>query len=1207
MNFNKLNVITGWVVFLVAAVVFTLTTEPTASFWDCGEFIATAYKLEVGHPPGAPLFMLLARVFSAFADTNQVAFMINMLSVLSSALTVLFLFWSITHLAKKLVNPGKDSKEELSKGALIAVLGSGAVGALAYAFSDTFWFSAVEGEVYALSSLFTAVVFWAILKWETLESRGGELRWLILIAYLMGLSIGVHLLNLLAIPAICFVYYFKKYPVTRKGVIWTSLISLGLLALIQTGVIIYLVKIAAFMERTFVNSFSLPFNTGVIFYVLLLIGLITLGLRWSKRKGYVALNTLILGISVAIIGYTSFATVVIRSYANPPIDENNPQDVFSLLAYLNREQYGNRPLIFGNYFNTPLDDETPYMDGPPTYVKSFSVYEKGINKETLVKSYKNVFEAEQYIAANADKKLSIRKEYIDTGEKKGAEPNYKKDYFFPRMYSSQGNHEREYKKWSNYQGYNDPKLRGKLDEAEAMVADLEQQKGELESYLTFYQDQLSPQDASKLESDYRTTVKALDKYYDRMTPSFGENMRFFFSYQVGWMYLRYFMWNFAGRQNDIQGHGDFMDGNWLTGISMLDEQRLGNQDQLPEMAKANKGFNKLFMLPLILGIMGLVFQVLRHPKDFSVVTMLFLLTGVAIVVYLNQYPNQPRERDYAYAGSFYAFAIWIGLGVFALYHAAVSMTKKDFITLSGMTLGGSAFIFLVESVTSDSHSFGYHLIYVSVVVLALTGIMYLIGNATKNDMAKGVLSVALCLPAIFILAAEGWDDHDRADRRTGFEYAVNYLESLEKDAIIFTNGDNDTFPLWYAQEVEGVRTDVRIVNLSLLNTDWYIDQMKRQAYESEPVPFSLTEQQYRQGTRDVVVLDRGSRSKPAGPVDISQAMSVCLDDTKTKDYGAGRKYNYLPSYVFTMKIDSVVKETYKPFLKEGDSLVDQIEFGITDDNGRPKQFITKNQLMVLDLLNTFQWKRPVYFATTTGSEVYMGLEPYFQLEGMAYRMTPIYHRESANPNVIGGIATDVMYNNIMNKFMWGNVDKADVYMDENNRRMTTNLRLHMGNLANELILEKDNAKALDILNKAMEVMPEKNVPYDRVIWTMAEAYFKAGDPEKGAALTKRIFELNEDQYEYYLSLDDDRKVVLEDELTQQLYINQRLILSMEDALGKDHPDVKALQEKENVMLQTMEIEPEKLRESLDKSRERETPKPMYKDTIIGRDTVRIQL
>jgi len=1205
MNFNRLNVITGWAVFLIATIAYYLCVEPTASFWDCGEFIATAYKLEVGHPPGAPLFMLLARVFGAFSDPQNVAFMVNMMSVLCSSLTILFLFWTITHLAKKLV----DDQDGMSMGSLIAVLGSGVIGALAYAFSDSFWFSAVEGEVYALSSLFTAVVFWAILKWETLEAKGGELRWLILIAYLMGLSIGVHLLNLLAIPAICFVYYFKKYQTTRKGIIWTALISLALLGLIQTGIIIYAIKIASKFEKLFVNGMGLPFNSGVIFYVLLLVGLITFGLIYTRRKGKVMLNTLILGITVAMLGYCSFATVVIRSYANPPIDENNPQDVFSLLSYLNREQYGNRPLIFGNYWNTPLDDENPYSDGPPSFVKSFSVYET-TRTEKLVQSYRNKFEAEQYIAANPDKKMSLKQEYIETGEKKGSEPNYKTDYFFPRMYSAQANHEREYKKWSNFQNYNDPRARAKLVENEAFIAELENSKGEIEFVLSTYQNELSPKDLQEYQSEYKTTLRALDKYYDTMTPSFGENMKFFMSYQVGWMYMRYFMWNFAGKQNDVQGHGDFIDGNWLSGIGMLDAERLGNRDNLPQAAIENKGFNKLFLLPLILGLIGLVFQMLKNQKDFSVVMMLFLLTGLAIVVYLNQYPLQPRERDYAYSGSFYAFSIWIGLGVFALFYAAKHLTLKNLGTIGAMLGGGSIFIYLVESVTSGSSSFGYHLIYISVVVLLVFGLMFLLSRFGIGNTAKGALATILCIPVVYVMASQGWDDHSRAKRRTGVDYAVNYLESLEENAIIFTNGDNDTFPLWYAQEVEEIRTDVRIVNMSLLNTDWYIDQMKRKAYKSEPVPFSMVEQQYRQGTRDIVVLDRGTEKRPAVPMDVSAAMEIAKDDSKTKDYGAGKKYNYFPTYLFTLPVDSATKEMFRPFLNPGDSLVNQLEWSIMQEGAnppRPRQFITKNQVMVMDLLANFGWDRPIYFATTTGSDIYMGLEPYFQLEGMAYRLTPIYHPRNPNPNVVGGIAPEVMYDNVMNRFKWGNVDQETLYMDENNRRMTTNLRLHFGNLAEEFIRQGKKDRALDILNKAFEVMPEKNVPFDRVVWPMAESYFEAGDSLKGLELSKRIFELNEDQFNYYMSLDDERKVVLEEDVTQQIYINQRMIMAIENSLGIDHPEVKALQERENAMLKVLEIDPGELRKNLGPRKPPVKTTPLYRDTIIGRDTVRLKI
>ncbi|MBL7941293.1 MAG: DUF2723 domain-containing protein, partial [Flavobacteriales bacterium] len=594
MNYQRINIITGWLVFLVAVITYVLTLEPTMSFWDCGEFIATAYKLEVGHPPGAPLFMLLARLFVIpVSNVEMVPFWVNMVSALSSAFTILFLFWSITHLAKKL--SAQDGV--MTTGRLLAVMGSGVVGALAYTWSDTFWFSAVEGEVYAMSSLFTAIVFWAILKWESnveaAESKGlnsNENRWLVFIAYMMGLSIGVHLLNLLAIPAICFVYYFKKFKITRKGIIFTAAISLFLLGLMQVGIISGVVQMAGWFELVFVNKLGMSFNSGTIVYIALVLGLIIFGLFWSRRKNKPVLNTFILSIAFALVGYSTFSMIPIRSAADPPINENKPNNLFAILAYLNREQYGDRPLIYGPYWNTPTTDE-PFEDGPPSYVKSYSVYTTKGTKPRRVLSCRDKFEAEEYVKEHADKNYKIVSEYLDSGEKKGSKPVYDERYctLFPRMYSSVGNHIREYKSWSDYQGYNNPNKRAALARKEKMYNTASQKARQFNYYLS--QD-LEPRVREMVVDSvryYLTQEKNLNK---QLIPTFVEDKRFFFRYQVGWMYLRYFMWNFAGRQNDIQGHGDFREGNWISGINSIDQQRLGNLEKLPESQLNNKAFNK---------------------------------------------------------------------------------------------------------------------------------------------------------------------------------------------------------------------------------------------------------------------------------------------------------------------------------------------------------------------------------------------------------------------------------------------------------------------------------------------------------------------------------------------------------------------------------------------------------------------------------------
>src|SRR6185436_7474158 len=693
-QYKKFNKITGWVVFAIAAFVFLSTIEPTGSFWDCGEFIACANKLQIGHPPGASLFLMMARVVILFAggDVTVMPVMVNSLSAVASAFAVLFLFWTITAFAKKIVKADKDGNYTTSQ--LITMLGSGAVGALAYTFSDSFWFSAVEGEVYATSQFFTAIVFWAMMKWESVANERHADRWIILIAYLMGLSIGIHLLNLLCIPALAFIYYFKKYPVTRFGLIKTAVVGVMILAIVQYGIIAGLVSIGAKFDLVFVNSFGMPFWTGFLFFLLLIVAGIVFGLRYTERNNKPILNTAILCFTFILIGYSSYTQIVLRSMANPPMDENNPENAYALLGYINREQYGDRPLGYGQYYNAKVVDQE---DGPMSYA-------------------------------------AMNGKYVETGNK--IIPVYEKDKctVFPRMFSNQDIHISAYKEWAGIKG--------------------------------------------------------------EATPTFAQNMKFFFAYQVGHMFWRYFMWNFVGRQNDIQGHGGITKGNWLSGLKGIDAIRLGSQDHLPKSMTQNKAMNRFYFLPMILGLIGMFYQFKKDQRDGFIVLMLFIMTGLAIVVYLNQTPYQPRERDYAYAGAFYAFAIWIGLAAAALIEW--------------------------------------------------------ISKSVPEKAAAPALTLVCLLAGPVLLAKDGWNDHDRSHRFTSRDFAVNYLNSCAPNAIIFTNGDNDTFPLWYAQEVEGVRTDVRVVNLSLLNTDWYIDQMKRKAYTSDPVPITWTYDKYVQGTRDCV-------------------------------------------------------------------------------------------------------------------------------------------------------------------------------------------------------------------------------------------------------------------------------------------------------------------------------------------------------------------
>ena len=1077
MQYKKLNIFTGWAIFLVAAIVYLLTIEPTASFWDCGEFIASAYKLEVGHPPGAPFFMLLGRIFTMFAPAENIATSVNVLSALCSAGTILFLFWSITAFAKKMV---KKSVEDFSMAETIAVLGSGVVGALAYTFSDSFWFSAVEGEVYAMSSLFTAVVFWGILKYDEQAHEKHSTRWILFIAYLMGLSIGVHLLNLLAVPAIAFVYYFRHFETTRKGIIYTFLISVVILGLLQGVIIPGTFKVAGWFELLFVNSFGLPFFSGLAFYIVLLVVGVVVGVIYTIKKNKPMWNTVIMSFAMIMIGYSTFAMILIRSNANPPMDENNPEDVFSLISYLNREQYGDRPLLYGQYWMAPLDPAQPKVDGKPVRMKAYVV----VKGDQEVISYRSEYDAKQYLLKNANQNLEIDTRYIISDDKKNSEYKYDPNFcsILPRMYSPQQNHINAYKDWSGFVG-----------------------------------------------KPVRSGGKVLNK------PTMVENGRFFFSYQLNWMYWRYFFWNFAGRQNDIQGHGNTIHGNWLTGVDIIDAERLGNQDELPAFIESNKGYNKYYLLPFILGIIGLVFHFIKDIRQWSVVGMLFFLTGIAIVIYLNQYPYQPRERDYAFVGSFYAFAIWIGLGVFALFDMARNCTFKHLqkIAMPGAIVG--AVLFLFEMLGDSDHSLSFGVFYILILGLVLIVGLIALFQALKNEKSVAIVSVVIALAIPCIMASENWDDHSRADRTTGVDFAKNYLDSCEPNAILFTNGDNDTFPLWYAQEVEGYRTDVRVVNLSLLNTDWYIDQMKRKAYDSDPVPFSMEEPHYRQGTRDIVLLD-DTKNKQGRFVNLKQAINFVKNDRNKVPVSTSEKLQYIPSKTFSIPVNKQKVLANGTVAKENaGQIVSEITWTLN------KNYVLKNTLLALDLLANNDWERPIYFAVTTGSDAYMGLEEYFQLEGLAYRLVPIRTPRNTNPGVSGRIARDIMYENMMNKFSWGGMDTEDIYMDENNLRMTTNLRLQFSNLADEFIRTGDNAKAVEVLDKCLAAMPEKNVPYTQIMMPIIESYYRAGDNEKAKIVAQKLFDIEEQSLNYYFSLAPEYLAPLSREIQIANAVSDRII------------------------------------------------------------------
>ncbi len=984
-NFRLVNIVAGWIVFVIAAFVYLSTIEPTASFWDCGEFISSAFKLEVGHPPGAPFFMIMGRIFTLLAgnDVTQVAKMVNAMSALASALTILFLFWSVTHLARKIV----VKNDTFTTANLVAIIGSGIVGALAYTFSDTFWFSAVEGEVYASSSLFTALVFWAILKWENVADEPYANRWLIFIAYLMGLSIGVHLLNLLAIPAIVLVYYFRKQEnITAFGIFKALMISALILAGIMYVVMPGAIRIAAFFELLFVNTFGLPYSSGILFYALLLIGLIFYGLYVTHKKQKVILNTVILVITVILIGYSSYAMLVIRSAADTPMDQNDPEDLFSLLYYLNREQYGDRPLVSGQYFNAPILDS---KEGKPFYYKSDGKY----------------------------KANNYRIDYI-----------YDKKFttIFPRMWSNDvdGGHIEAYVRWANLK------------------------EGDL------YQARL---DANGQPVRNREGQIVYDYNKGKKSPNFAQNIRFFWRYQVMHMYFRYFMWNFSGRQNDIQANykTEINKGNWISGIPFIDNMRLGSQDSLPSSMRNNKAHNRYFMLPLLLGLAGLYFQYKKHRNDFRVTLVLFIMTGLAIVVYLNQNPLQPRERDYAYAGSFYAFAIWIGLGVLALY----DLLKKIIPESSGAILA--------------------------------------------------TLISLVAVPAV--MARENWDDHDRSGRFVARDFAYNYLNSCDKNAILFTNGDNDTFPLWYAQEVEGIRTDVRVMNLSYLGADWYIEQMHRKAYESEPVPFSLTIDKYRSGNRDIVyVLDRIK-----GFSDLRQVIDfVASDDPRTKQLpDINQKIDFIPTRSFILPVDTAKLVRNGTVSKANAS---RLQPEMRWELGPERSYITKNHLMILDLLATNNWERPLYYAITVSEDNYLNLDSFFQMEGLAYRIVPFASQGDIFGR--GGINTEAMFDNMVNKFRWGGVENPDLYLDENVLRMLGNFRSSFARLALQLIKENKPDSARQALDKCLEVIPDKVVPFNVYNVLLVEAYYQLGDMDKANEIVAGIKSNVYEEMNYFISL-----------------------------------------------------------------------------------------
>ena len=1081
-QYKLVNNVLGWLTFFVAAFVYCSTIEPTASFWDCPEFITTGYKLEVGHPPGAPFFMLTANLFSQFAsDPSQVARMVNTMSALLSATTILFLFWSITHLARKLIL--KDWSE-LTLGKLIAIEASGLVGALIYTFSDTFWFSAVEGEVYAYSSAFTAIVFWLILKWEDQADEPHSDRWLVLIAYMTGLSIGVHLLNLLCLPAIVLVYCYRRFPnIELKGSLIALVGSFILVAAVLYGVVPGIITVAGWFELLFVNTLGCPFNTGEIIYIVLLVaiviwaiyesyvdksfkrqnvsfvlavgmlgipfrgmtwsaailGLVILaaiyfGLNYRKKIGKDLVpvltsrfkNTALLCMLMLMIGYSSYAVIVIRSAANPPMDQNSPEDVFTLGSYLSRDQYGDSPLLYGQAYTSQVAYDVDGNMCVPKHKEGAAIWQR---KEKASKDEKDSY----FVVSHKDKII------------------YAQNMLFPRMHSSA--HAGAYENWMG-------------------------------------------------------GVEGTQVPYDRCgepvmvkMPTQMENIRFFLSYQCNFMYWRYFMWNFAGRQNDIQGNGEPEHGNWITGISFIDDWMLGDQSKMPAELKANKGHNVFYCLPLLLGLIGLFWQAWRGQRgirQFWVVFFLFFMTGLAIVLYLNQTPQQPRERDYAYAGSFYAYAIWCGLGVLAIY----DMLKK---------------------------------------------------KIKGNDVAvAGVVGVA-CLLVPIQMASQTWDDHDRSGRYTCRDFGQNYLMTLQDkgNPIIFTNGDNDTFPLWYNQETEGVRTDARVCNLSYLQTDWYIDQMKRPAYDSPSVPITWPRIDFCSGTNDYIEVKPGMKqqllefyrdySKEARaafgdePFELKNILKYWV---RSKDSDT----HIIPTDTLYITID---KEAVRRsgMMMASDTIPDRMVISLAG-----KRAIYKNDLMMLEMLAQCNWERPLYVATTVGSDNYMNLGDNFVQEGLAYRITPFNTKAPGAKN----FDTEKTYNNVMNRFKWGGLDKPGLYIDETVMRMCYTHRHLFATLAMQLIAEGQNAKAEKVLRKSEKVLPEYNVPYTFMSGAsdLARAYALIGKKADAARILNKVWADAKSYADYYLQLTGSRFMMSQNEVLRQLYIMQN-IADMTQACDKN--------------------------------------------------------
>jgi hypothetical protein len=1038
-NFKKWNTILGWVVFAIALTTYSLTVEPTISFWDCSEYIATSAKLEVGHPPGAPLFQMFGAFFAMFAfEAEQVALMVNMMSVFSSAFTVLFLFWSLTLLMKRLF-----VKDETNNNNAIMVLGSAFVASLAFSFTDSFWFNAVEAEVYAMATLLIAVLLWLGLRWEQDMDEPKGNKWLLLISLVIGLSFGVHFMAILTIPSIGFIYYFKKYKnITLKSFIIANVIIVSILLFIFKLLLPYTLAFFGKTEIFMVNSLGLPFNSGTIFAFLVIVAVFYFGLRYTKQKGMVLPNTILLSVLFILIGFSTWMMLPIRANANVPINENKPSDAAEVLAYYNREQYGEQQLFYGPQFSdsySGLDENNPYSDDKPNYERDYTQ-----KKYIITNNYKNA--------------------------KQNTDDNHKA--FLPRMWSSEHA--------VNYMSFTEP-LDFRIKPEYADEQELVEIVAEFRN--VFNQGRLD------LE-DYDSFLKSYGEYLIIEKPSFANNIKFMVEYQFGYMYWRYLMWNFVGKQNDNQWKGDALNGNWISGINVFDETRLGNQSQLSSDMKNNRGRNTYYFLPFLLAVIGIVFHIRKDLKSFYVLLALFLFTGIALKIYLNERPFEPRERDYALVGSFYVFAMWIGFGIYGIYDGI-----KKYI---------------------------------------------------QPKVAIPLVLVISLLAAPVLLAKENWDDHNRSNKYTALAMAKKYLDSCEPNAILFTIGDNDTFPLWYAQEIEGYRTDVRIVNTSLFMTDWYIDQMKRKAYDSEPVPISFSREQYRGSNRDYsFFVERTEDSILLD--DLIKFMS--LEDERAKvQLRSGLWVNYFPSKKIIIPIDKdhiiknkVVSEKFY------DSIVPAITFEIK------KEALYKNRLMMLDIVNQNNWERPIYFTGGSfGEDDYLWMKDYLQLDGLCFKLVPVRKAQEGGPNPMemGYIDSDKMFD-IVTKWDWGNSGSDKIYHDPDTRRNGITYRTNLARLMETLIIEEKKDKAKKIADLAMEKMPIKHFNYYTLVEPFAQGYYELNEREKAREILSKLIKKYQEELTFFSSLKSSEQYAMRVDIVSNIERYRNIIRIADDAKDVD--------------------------------------------------------